>query len=134
MSDFWNRVLGGNGPPATVAAPPTTVYPNLPAAHTWTPGQPLHQPAPEATTHPKAPSSMSTLHCPECGSGNYTGVPGDRTKMIRCYDCGYNPRFGAQSGAVGIPSGQGGAAAHPSRQVSTENNYNPQHVIGRIDG
>lgn len=74
---------------------------------------------------------MSSKSCPECGSGNYSGSPGDSTKMTRCYDCGYNPRFGQQSGAAGLPSGNGGAAS-PSRQVSTTSNYQPTTIIGRI--
>jgi hypothetical protein len=53
--------------------------------------------------------------------------------MTRCYDCGYNPRFGQQSGASGLPAGRSGPSS-PARQVSTENNYQPTTVIGRIDG
>jgi hypothetical protein len=77
----------------------------------------------------KARSSLSTARCPDCGSGNYNG---DSLHMTRCYDCGYNPRFGAQAGASGVPAGQGGPAT-PARQVSTSNNYQPTVVVGRID-
>jgi hypothetical protein len=81
--------------------------------------------------NPKAPSSLSTRSCPDCGSGNYNG--GQANTMTRCYDCGYNPRFGQQSGASGLPAGRSGPSS-PARQVSTENNYQPTTVIGRIDG
>lgn len=124
MSDFWSKRLGN-----------TTPAPSSPAYQVPTPSPGYRLPAPPAPPqgHPKAPSSLSTKTCPECGSGNYTGNPGDSTKMIRCYDCGYNPRFGQQSGAGGLPAGQS-AAASPSRQVSTTSNYQPTTIIGRIGG
>jgi hypothetical protein len=120
MSDFWTKRLGNVQPaaiPATTYHPPTITAPYTVA--------PTHQ------INPKAPSSRSTKACPECGSGNYTGSPGDSTKMVRCYDCGYNPRFGQQSGAGGLPAGQS-APAQASRQVSTTNNYQPTNIIGRV--
>jgi len=127
MSDFWSKRLGAA--PANTSTGASTYHPQLPGAATWTPG-----PSPVvAQGNPKAPSSMSTKSCPECGSGNYSGVSGDSTKMTRCYDCGYNPRFGQQSGAAGLPSGKS-ANASPSRQVSTTGNYQPTTIIGRIDG
>lgn len=125
MSDFWSKKLGAA--PANTTSGATTYRPQLPGAPTWTP-----QPAVVAQGNPKAPSSMSAKSCPECGSGNYTGSPGDATKMTRCYDCGFNPRFGQQSGAAGMPSGSG-APASATRQVSTSNNYQPTNIIGRIN-
>lgn len=122
MNDFWSSRLGTNntsGHAVTSYRPPT--------GPTWTP-----QPTVVAQGNPKAPSSMSVKSCPECGSGNYTGSPGDSTKMTRCYDCGFNPRFGQQSGAAGMPSGSG-APASATRQVSTSNNYQPTNIIGRIN-
>lgn len=124
MSDFWSKHLGTTPAPAPAAPPPPSYHPA--GAH--------YSPAPAMTQgNPKAPSSLSSRHCPECGSGNYTGSPGDSTKMVRCYDCGYNPRFGQQSGAGGLPAGKS-APASPSRQVSTTNNYQPGVIVGRIDG
>lgn len=121
MSDFWSKKFGsqGNNHPAS----PPAYAPQLPAMHNYAP------PVPQG--NPKAPSSFSTTSCPQCGSGNYTGSPSDATKMIRCYDCGYNPRFGQQSGAGGLPAGQS-APASAARQVSTTGNYQPQVIIGRI--
>jgi hypothetical protein len=124
MNDFWGKRLGST--PANTTTGSATYRPQLPGSPTWTP-----QPEPVVQGNPKAPSSRSTKTCPECGSGNYTGSPGDSTKMTRCYDCGYNPRFGQQSGASGLPAGQG-APASPSRQVSTSNNYQPTNIIGRV--
>jgi len=123
MNDFWTKRLGSSAP-----ATPATYHPQLPGAPTFTP-----VPATVVQGNAKAPSSRSTKTCPECGSGNYTGSPGDSTKMTRCYDCGYNPRFGQQSGAGGLPAGQT-APASPSRQVSTTSNYHPTEIIGRIGG
>lgn len=120
MSDFWSKKFG------TTVSGAATIHPQLPGAPTWTP-----PPAVVVQGNPKAPSSQSTKSCPECGSGNYTGSPGDSTKMTRCYDCGYNPRFGQQSGAAGIPAGHG-APAQASRQVSTTNNYQPTNIIGHV--
>lgn len=127
MNDFWSRRLGTA--PANTSTGASTYHPQLPSAPTWTPAPtPLVAPG-----NPKAPSSMSNKSCPECGSGNYTGVSGDSTKMIRCYDCGYNPRFGQQAGAAGLPSSKSNPA-QAARQVSTENNYHPEIVIGHVNG
>lgn len=124
MSDFWSKKLGAA--PANTTNGASTYHPQLPGAPTWSP-----QPAVVAQGNPKAPSSRSTKSCPECGSGNYTGSPGDSTKMTRCYDCGYNPRFGQQSGAGGMPSGSG-SPAQPSRQTLKTNNYQPGVIVGRV--
>jgi hypothetical protein len=126
MNDFWSKRLGTA--PANTATGPAAYHPQLPGAPTWAPA-----PATVVQGNPKAPSSQSTKTCPECGSGNYSGNPGNATEMTRCYDCGYNPRFGQQSGAAGLPSGQG-AAAGRSRQVSTSNNYQPTTIVGRVGG
>lgn len=123
MSDFWSKRFGSSTPTPPPSHPATSV-----------PAYQVALPVPSSPQgNPKAPSSLSTGHCPECGSGNYTGHPGDSTKMIRCYDCGYNPRFGQQSGAGGLPAGKS-APASPSRQVTTTGNYQPTTIIGRIDG
>jgi hypothetical protein len=124
MSDFWSNKLGTT-PTNTGAG--AVYHPQLPGMHNYTP-PPMSAIAPG---NPKAPSSQSTKTCPECGSGNYTGSPGDSTKMTRCYDCGYNPRFGQQSGAGGLPAGHG-APTQASRQVSTTNNYQPTNIIGHV--
>jgi hypothetical protein len=122
MSDFWSKRLGSH-----TTGTHTTNSPQLPVSYN---PRPVEMTA-MVQGNPKAPSSLSTKSCPECGSGNYTGVPTDSTKMIRCYDCGYNPRFGQQSGAAGLPAGQS-APASPSRQVSTTSNYQPTTIIGRV--
>lgn len=126
MTDFWSRRLGGTSPPmGNSTATPSALHPQLPVTHNWSP--------PPATPqgNPKAPSSLSNRSCPECASSNYTG--GQGSTMTRCYDCGYNPRFGQQSGAGGLPADKS-SPARAARQVSTENNYQPMTVIGRIDG
>jgi hypothetical protein len=125
MSDFWSKKFGAPVG-ATVAGGQSGYHSQLPGGHVYAP-----PPTVVVQGNPKAPSSRSTITCPECGSGNYTGSPGDSMKMIRCYDCGYNPRFGQQSGAAGIPAGHG-APAQASRQVSTTNNYQPTNIIGHV--
>jgi len=90
----------------------------------------FNQPAPTNDPAAKAQSSKLTDACPDCGSANYFGVQGSRP---RCYECGYpmeqsGSRYGALTGANvegDTKSAQGN---------DTRNNYNPQEVIGRIDG
>jgi hypothetical protein len=129
MNDFWAKAL--SNPAGNTATGATTHRVPTPSARTWTPGglPPAYSPA-APLTNPKAASSFSTARCPECASGNYKS--GGNT-MSRCYDCGYNPRFGIQSGAAAMPSGSGSPAL-PARQVSTTNNYQPGTVIGHING
>lgn len=72
--------------------------------------------------------------CPGCGSDTaYSRPKGMPNAMMQCYLCGYNPRFGEQSGSVGMPDSNTGPA-QPARQLSTANNFNPQTVIAKVTG
>lgn len=71
--------------------------------------------------------------CPSCGSDNYHRPKGMPNAILQCYNCGYNPRFGEQSGTAGIPDSNTGPA-QPARQLSTANNFNPQTIVGKVAG
>lgn len=119
--DWWAKKL----------AQPNTTPRDIPQAPpSQQPMTQFEQPA--ATNNPaaKAQSSRLTETCPDCGSSNYFGVQNSRP---RCYECGYpmeqsGSKYGSLTGAqvVGDTKGAQGNDA--------TNNYNPQQVIGRVDG
>jgi hypothetical protein len=74
----------------------------------------------------KAPSSRSTLTCPNCFSGNVCKPSAN--VMEQCYECGWNPRFEQTTGGVPTP----GEAPQAARQISTANNFNPQTIIATV--
>lgn len=156
MSDFWTTRLAGKAPAAPLT-PPSALSPTMPVVQpgqAWWAAPAFAQPVQPMSQMPvvqdvqtvpggdvrnmmalvvdprstKAQSARFTDTCPSCGSGNYRGGMGSN-EMTRCYDCGYNPRF-TQQGS-GIPS-DASAAATPSKQVSTANNFNPHQIIGHI--
>lgn len=76
------------------------------------------------------PSSSQTATCPDCGSNNYMAVA---NAAPRCYDCGYpiqqsGSRYGTLTGA------HVEGAAKQATGNDTASNWNPQGIIGRIDG
>jgi ribosomal protein L37E len=78
----------------------------------------------------RAQSAKQTASCPECGSGNYMTVA---NAAPRCYDCGYpisqsGSRYGSLTGAHVEGSAKGARGNDPA------SNWNPQGIIGRIDG
>jgi hypothetical protein len=85
------------------------------------------QPAPPLS---KAQSASQTQSCPECGGNNYMSV---QNAAPRCYDCGYpisqsGSRYGSLTGA----KVEGSAKAARGNDIAS--NWNPQGIIGRIDG
>lgn len=68
------------------------------------------------------------MTCPNCFGSNI-GKPSPNV-MEQCFECGWNPRFDQM--AAGVQSSGGEGPAHPSRQVSTANNYNPTTVIAKV--
>jgi len=79
----------------------------------------------------KAQSAAKTATCPDCGSSNYFSATPQTSE--RCFECGYpvqqsGSRFGGLAGA----HVEGSAKAATGN--STSNNWNPQGIIGRIDG
>lgn len=122
-ADWWAKQLGTT--PQQPAARPD----NMPTPPSQ---QPMTQYTPPQPTQPglRLPSSSQVNSCPECGSVNYMAV---QNAAPRCYDCGYpisqsGSRYGALTGAK-VEGNVKGAIGN-----DTANNWNPQQVIGRIDG
>jgi hypothetical protein len=127
-ADWWAKKLG-NPQPVQQGRPDPT--PPMPASQQPMAQMPQFQaPTPEVTSR-LAPSSASNASCPDCGSGNYMS-PSPQI-ALRCYDCGYpvsqsGSRFGGLAGA----KVEGSVKAATGND--TANNWNPQGIIGRIDG
>lgn len=89
--------------------------------------------APQPQANPvisKAQSAAQNQSCPNCSSANYMSVSGAK---LRCYDCGYpleqsGSRYGSLTGAKVEGS------TKTARGNDSTNNFNPQQIIGRIDG
>lgn len=121
-SDWWAKQLGTQTP----AAQPRQVNNPMPPSQ-----QPMTQytpPQPQPTT--KAQSANQTQSCPECGSANYMAI---QNAAPRCYDCGYpinqaGSRYGSLTGAKVEGSAKGAIGN------DVQSNWNPQGIIGRIDG
>jgi hypothetical protein len=78
----------------------------------------------------KAQSANQTQLCPTCSSSNYMSVAGAK---IRCYDCGYPlEQSGSKYGSLTGAKVEGSAKSAKGNDVV--NNFNPQQIIGRIDG
>jgi ribosomal protein S27AE len=123
-ANWWAKQLGTQ---PQIIQPRTENVPMPPSQQPMTPYIP---PQPEInTTTTKAQSASQTRMCPDCGSNNYMAVS---NAAPRCYDCGYplsqsGSKFGSLTGAKvegNIKSSLGN---------ETQNNYNPQQIIGRID-
>lgn len=121
-ADWWAKQLGTQVPQAqprqeTIPMPPSQ--------------KPMTSTPPSTPQMPsKARSTMQIQSCPDCGSSNYMSP--QPNIALRCYDCGYpiqqsGSKFGSLTGAQ--VQGQTQAA----RGNDTTNNYNPQHIIGRVD-
>ena len=119
--DWWSKQLG-------TQQPPTQRQSNVPMPVSQQPMTPYIPPQPQEPIT-KAQSASQTQMCPDCGSNNYMAVA---NAAPRCYDCGYplsqsGSKFGSLTGAKvegNIKSSLGN---------DTQNNYNPQQIIGRID-
>jgi hypothetical protein len=121
-ADWWAKQLQGSAP-----AQRQDVSPPMPPSQ-----QPMTRyeaPQPQ-TSNLRIGSAQQTQNCPECSSNNYMAV---QNSAPRCYDCGYpisqsGSRYGALTGAKvegTIKSSIGNDAT---------SNWNPQGIIGRIDG
>lgn len=121
-SDWWAKQLGAQPQvpqirPADIPMPPSQ--------------QPMtrfESPTPQQPTT-KAQSAKQVQTCPECGSNNYMSVA---NAAPRCYDCGYplsqsGSKFGSLTGAKVEGN------IKQSLGNDTQNNYNPQSIIGRIE-
>jgi hypothetical protein len=125
-ADWWAKKLESAG--RNTIAPRQDPTPPMPPSQQPLAVMPSFQPQ---TTSTKAQSANSNASCPDCGSGNYMSPSAQIA--LRCYDCGYpvqqsGSRFGALTGA----HVEGNAKAATGNDAS--NNWNPQGIIGRIDG
>ena len=124
-ADWWARKLGT---PAPVQQQP--MQQGLPPLAQ--PSQQPLSPLPQfQQQQPKLQSAQQTEMCPQCGSENY--MRPTPQIALRCYDCGYpieqsGSRFGALTGAKVEGTTQA------SRGNDGVSNWNPQGIIGRIDG
>ena len=104
---------------------------NMPTPPSQQPMTPYVPPQPQShTAVSKAQSANQTQLCPDCGSNNYMSVA---NAAPRCYDCGYPlQQAGSKYGALTGAKVEG--SAKNARGNDTANNFNPQQIIGRIDG
>lgn len=129
-ADWWAKQLGAQ-PQAPqqqvpVAAPRPANNPMPPSQQPMTQFQPVQPQQPAS----RAQSALQTASCPECGGTNYMSV---QKAAPRCYDCGYpisqsGSRYGSLTGA----KVEGSAKSAIGNDV--QSNWNPQGIIGRIDG
>ena len=121
-ADWWAKRLGGQTP-----APRQDVSPPMPPSQ-----QPMTRFEPPQPQQPnlRIGSAQQTQSCPECNSANYMAV---QNTAPRCYDCGYpisqsGSRYGALTGA----KVEGTTKSSIGNDATS--NWNPQGIIGRIDG
>jgi ribosomal protein L37E len=122
-ADWWAKKLQQQQPPAPLAR--TQSVPQAPSQQPMTP----YQEPVQANPGSKAQSASKTETCPDCGSGNYHGFNGSKT---RCYECGYpmeqsGSKYGSLTGAQVVGD------TKSSRGNDATNNYNPQGIIGRVN-
>ena len=115
-NDWWQKKMG---------APTPQQQPVQMPAQTQT-----QQPTQQQPSYPQTQkASAPTPRCPSCSSANYVGSAETRA---RCYDCGY-PIQQSGTGTPGIrnPNTASGPV-EPAKQINTQNNFNPQTIIGHI--
>jgi ribosomal protein S27AE len=123
-ADWWAKKLGNpqpiqQGRPANVPAMPPSQQPMAP--------MPTFQAVNQGE---RAQSAKQTATCPDCGSGNYMAI---QNAAPRCFDCGYPlEQSGSRYGSLAGAHVEGSAKAASGNDAT--NNWNPQGIIGRIDG
>lgn len=125
-ADWWANKLAQQGTAPQVGRPIN----NIPMPPSQQPLQPMPTFQPNPTPTRQLPSSSQTASCPDCGSANFMAI---QNAAPRCFDCGYpleqsGSRFGNLAGAH-----VEGAAKQATGNDGTSN-WNPQGIIGRIDG
>jgi ribosomal protein S27E len=123
-ADWWAKKLGNTAP--VPQGRPADMPPMPPSQQPMAPMPTFQQPQTS-----KAQSANLSATCPDCGSGNYFSATPQTSQ--RCYDCGYpiqqsGSRFGGLAGA------HTEGAAKPAAGNDAQSNWNPQGIIGRIDG
>ena len=120
-ADWWAKKLGQQ--PQIQQGRPDPTPPMPPSQQPMAQMPVFQQPSTE-----RAQSAKQTATCPDCGSGNYFAV---QNSAARCYDCGYPiQQSGSRWGSLA------GAHVEGSTKQATgndsQNNWNPQGIIGRI--
>jgi ribosomal protein S27AE len=120
-ADWWAKKLQGQTP-----MPRQDVSPPMPPSQR--PMTPYTPPQPQPNL--RIGSAQQNQSCPDCNSSNYMAVS---NTAPRCYDCGYplsqsGSKFGSLTGA------KVEGTAKSARGNDTQSNWNPQGIIGRIDG
>jgi hypothetical protein len=123
-TNWWANKLGQQ--PAQQQRPT-----NIPMPPSQQPMTSYVPPQPQIhTAVSKAQSASQTQSCPNCSSNNYMSVAGAK---LRCYDCGYPlEQSGSKYGSLTGAKVEG--TAKDARGNDTINNFNPQQIIGRVDG
>lgn len=123
-ADWWSKKLGNQFPTPQGRPDPT---PAMPPSQQALPVMPTFQPQ---TPSRVLPSSSQTATCPDCGSANYMAI---QNAAPRCFDCGYPlEQSGSRYGTLAGAHVEGAAKA--ANGNDTQSNWNPQGIIGRIDG
>lgn len=123
-ADWWAKQLGVK--PTPQSAPQ---QPNMPMPPSQQPMTPYVPPQPQ-TPSARALSAQQNQSCPNCNSANYMSVQGAK---LRCYDCGYPlEQSGSKYGSLTGAKVEG--SAKDARGNDVTNNWNPQQIVGRIDG
>ena len=123
-ADWWAKKLQGQVPqPRQDSSPP--MPPSQQPMTPYVAQQPMSNP-----NVSKAQSASQTQVCPNCSSRNYMSVGGAK---LRCYDCGYPiEQSGSRHGSLTGATVEGNVKSARGNDVT--NNFNPQQIIGRIDG
>jgi len=122
-ADWWAKKL--NTPQQVQQGRPDPTPPMPPSQRPMAPMPSFQNP----NQAERAQSAKQTATCPDCGSTNYMAI---QNAAPRCFDCGYpveqsGSRFGNLAGA----HVEGSAKAATGN--ATQNNWNPQGIIGRIE-
>lgn len=126
-ADWWANKLAQSQPQVPQGRPAN--LPPMPPSQQPMAAMPQFQAA-QTPSSERAQSASQTATCPDCGSGNYFSV---QNAAPRCYDCGYpiqqsGSRYGSLTGAH-----IEGSAKQATGNDATSN-WNPQGIIGRIEG
>jgi hypothetical protein len=121
-ADWYARKLSqGNLSPQVGRPDPTPPMP--PTQQPMTP-----MPVFQAQVPVQAPSASQAASCPACNSANFMV---SQTTAARCFDCGYPvEQSGSRHGTLTGAHVEGAAKQAPGND--SQNNWNPQGIIGRI--
>lgn len=125
-ADWWAAKLAQQNPNvAPQVGRPVNMPPMPPSQQPMAPMPQFQVQAPS-----RAQSASQVASCPDCGSSNYMAVA---NAAPRCYDCGYPiQQSGSRYGNLAGAHVEGSAKQATGNDI--QSNWNPQGIIGRIDG